>query len=222
MPNVIDATGKVVREAQTPGDLRKRLQRQGAHDLPRRASANSRTRAPAPLRPRSATKSAAAAASRGSKRAPAARARVRSVRRSGARRRRVRPAAAQVRHRPQQEGTPRRVRRRARGPVPQRRRDGARRRRTSTLDQDRGVREAAVRQRQRRRRTARRTLVVLRPRRSRTATRSHRVGAQPAASVGVTHTGALDVKDVLRYKRLVFTAAAYDAIVERVRARRQK
>lgn len=30
--------------------------------------------------------------------------------------------------------------------------------------------------------------------------------------VGVTHSGALDVKDVLRYERLVFTTAAYDAL----------
>jgi len=31
-------------------------------------------------------------------------------------------------------------------------------------------------------------------------------------SIGVTHTGALDVKDVLRYGRIVFTAAAYEAL----------
>src|SRR5579884_2315652 len=31
--------------------------------------------------------------------------------------------------------------------------------------------------------------------------------------VGITHTGALDVKDVLRYSRLVFTAQAYDELV---------
>ncbi len=30
--------------------------------------------------------------------------------------------------------------------------------------------------------------------------------------VGLTHSGALDVKDVLRYYRIVFTAAAYDAL----------
>lgn len=30
--------------------------------------------------------------------------------------------------------------------------------------------------------------------------------------VGITHDGALDVKDVLRYERLIFTTAAYDAI----------
>ena len=33
--------------------------------------------------------------------------------------------------------------------------------------------------------------------------------------VDVTHTGALDVKDVLRFQRLVFTQAAYDAIAGR-------
>jgi large subunit ribosomal protein L4 len=30
--------------------------------------------------------------------------------------------------------------------------------------------------------------------------------------VGVTHAGALDVKDVLRYNRIVFTAAAYEVL----------
>lgn len=36
--------------------------------------------------------------------------------------------------------------------------------------------------------------------------------------VGVTHDGALDVKDVLRYERLVFTTAAFDAIADRLAA----
>jgi large subunit ribosomal protein L4 len=30
--------------------------------------------------------------------------------------------------------------------------------------------------------------------------------------VGLTHSGALDVKDVLKYQRIVFTAAAYEAL----------
>ena len=34
--------------------------------------------------------------------------------------------------------------------------------------------------------------------------------------VAITDDGALDVKDVLRYERLVFTTAAYDANVERL------
>ncbi len=34
--------------------------------------------------------------------------------------------------------------------------------------------------------------------------------------VAVTHDGALDVKDVLRYERLIFTTTAYDAIAERL------
>ena len=34
--------------------------------------------------------------------------------------------------------------------------------------------------------------------------------------VGVTHAGALDVKDVLRFNRIVFTADAYKAIVDRL------
>jgi large subunit ribosomal protein L4 len=33
--------------------------------------------------------------------------------------------------------------------------------------------------------------------------------------VGITHDGALDVKDVLRFDRLFFTTAAYDAITQR-------
>jgi len=37
--------------------------------------------------------------------------------------------------------------------------------------------------------------------------------------VGVTHAGALDVKDVLRFNRIVFTADAYKAIVDRLSAK---
>lgn len=40
----------------------------------------------------------------------------------------------------------------------------------------------------------------------------HRVGRN-LRKVGVTHTGALDVKDVLRFSRLVFTAEAYTQLV---------
>jgi large subunit ribosomal protein L4 len=40
----------------------------------------------------------------------------------------------------------------------------------------------------------------------------HKVGRN-LKKVGVTHTGALDVKDVLRFNRLVFTAEAYAQIV---------
>jgi large subunit ribosomal protein L4 len=40
----------------------------------------------------------------------------------------------------------------------------------------------------------------------------HRVGRN-LKKVGVTHTGALDVKDVLRFNRLVFTTQAYEQIV---------
>ena len=40
--------------------------------------------------------------------------------------------------------------------------------------------------------------------------------------VGITHDGALDVKDVLRYERLIFTSAAYDAITERLSASKEK
>jgi large subunit ribosomal protein L4 len=40
----------------------------------------------------------------------------------------------------------------------------------------------------------------------------HKVGRN-LKKVGITHTGALDVKDVLRFNRLVFTAQAYAQIV---------
>ncbi len=43
--------------------------------------------------------------------------------------------------------------------------------------------------------------------------RFHRLGRN-LRHVGITHSGALDVKDVLRYHRIVFTTAAYDAIVK--------
>ncbi|HEY8313113.1 MAG TPA: 50S ribosomal protein L4 [Candidatus Baltobacteraceae bacterium] len=44
------------------------------------------------------------------------------------------------------------------------------------------------------------------------ADRLHRVGRN-LRHIGITHAGALDVKDVLRYPRIVFTTAAYEAIV---------
>ena len=40
----------------------------------------------------------------------------------------------------------------------------------------------------------------------------HRVGNN-LRKVGITHSGALDIKDVLRYPRIVFTVAAYEALV---------
>ena len=43
-------------------------------------------------------------------------------------------------------------------------------------------------------------------------TKIERVGRN-LKRVGVTHTGALDVKDVLRFSRLVFTSAAYHELV---------
>lgn len=42
----------------------------------------------------------------------------------------------------------------------------------------------------------------------------HRVGRN-LRKVGITHTGALDVKDVLRFNRIVFTADAYSQIMNR-------
>ncbi len=38
--------------------------------------------------------------------------------------------------------------------------------------------------------------------------------------VGVTHTGALDVKDVLRFNRLILTSAAYDELRKRLDTKR--
>lgn len=43
----------------------------------------------------------------------------------------------------------------------------------------------------------------------------HRVGGN-LRKVGITHAGALDVKDVLRYNRIVFTAQAYAEIAARM------
>jgi large subunit ribosomal protein L4 len=47
--------------------------------------------------------------------------------------------------------------------------------------------------------------------------RLHRIGRN-IAKVGITHTGALDVKDVLRFNRIVFTADAYAQLVNAVTA----
>jgi large subunit ribosomal protein L4 len=55
-----------------------------------------------------------------------------------------------------------------------------------------------------------RTLVVFAEReRDVLGVRMHRAGSN-LARVGITHTGALDVKDVLGYARLVLTAAAFE------------
>ncbi|HEV3090208.1 MAG TPA: 50S ribosomal protein L4 [Candidatus Cybelea sp.] len=40
--------------------------------------------------------------------------------------------------------------------------------------------------------------------------------------VAVTHDGALDVKDVLRYERLLFTTSAYDALSERLAEKQER
>lgn len=45
----------------------------------------------------------------------------------------------------------------------------------------------------------------------------HRLGRN-LRNVGVTHTGALDVKDVLRFNRIVFTAEAYTQLTGRFAA----
>ncbi len=54
------------------------------------------------------------------------------------------------------------------------------------------------------------TLVVLGPSEN-SADAIHRV-ARNLRKIGVTHTGALDIKDVLRYERIIFTTAAFDAL----------
>jgi ribosomal protein L4 len=43
--------------------------------------------------------------------------------------------------------------------------------------------------------------------------------ARNLKKVGVTHTGALDVKDVLRFSRLLFTSQAYSELVEATKER---
>ncbi len=40
--------------------------------------------------------------------------------------------------------------------------------------------------------------------------------------VAITDDGALDVKDVLRYERIYFTTAAYDALTERLAAKQER
>jgi len=40
--------------------------------------------------------------------------------------------------------------------------------------------------------------------------------------VGITDDGALDVKDVLRFERLLFTTAAYDALTQRLAEKREQ
>ena len=65
-------------------------------------------------------------------------------------------------------------------------------------------------------RKAPRTLVI-HGRDERSATQMERV-ARNLRSVGITHTGALDVKDVLRFSRLVFTAQAYSELLTQLGA----
>lgn len=56
-----------------------------------------------------------------------------------------------------------------------------------------------------------RTLVVFAQSEAEVGERLQRAGGN-LQKVGITHTGALDVKDVLGYARLVFTQAAYDKL----------
>ena len=56
-----------------------------------------------------------------------------------------------------------------------------------------------------------RTLVVFAQSEAEVGERLQRAGGN-LQKVGITHTGALDVKDVLGYTRLIFTQAAYDKL----------
>ncbi len=155
MAQVIDAQGKVVREQETPAAFGGDVSTARPTRSSARSSASWRTRAPAPLRPRSATKCAAAAASRGGRRAPAAPARARSARRSG---RTAAWCSARSRARTSQSLNKKErraaMRRRARRQVPERRRHRARHRRRSTSPRPRRSRRCCS-ARPRRRRPAR-------------------------------------------------------------------
>jgi hypothetical protein len=212
MPSVIDAKGAVVATptsrppSPAGGGKTNAMFRAVFRELspPRRHGLD-----PAPRR-----SVAAAAASPGSKRAPAALARVRSVRRSGA-------TAAWSSDRSRATISFPSIRRSARPPCARRALrslrerfgDGARDRRLRS-DQDARFRGAAVRLaqgREDRRAHARRVR-----RRANTTASARRCSAyrRNLERVGITHTGALDIKDVLGYARLVLTTAA----LERARA----
>ena len=64
-------------------------------------------------------------------------------------------------------------------------------------------------------RTGPTTLIVFAPSEEEIGTKMARAGGN-LQKIGITHTDALDVKDVLGFNRIVLTTAAYDAIVNRL------
>ena len=168
----------------------------------------------------SATKSAAAAANRGSRRAPAARAKVRSARRNGATaawssaRSRAATSASSTRKSAALAFWPRSPTASRTAPSP------CSTPRTSRLTKTAdfatllfGAAKAA--------KTGPQDADRVRARASETSATLLAPGHRNLATVAVTHSGALDVKDVLRYERLVFTTGAYDALDRPLRRRRR-
>ncbi len=64
-------------------------------------------------------------------------------------------------------------------------------------------------------RTGPTTLIVFAPSEEEIGNKMARAGGN-LQKIGITHTDALDVKDVLGFNRIVLTTAAYDAIVNRL------
>jgi len=64
-------------------------------------------------------------------------------------------------------------------------------------------------------RTGPTTLIVFAPSEEEIGNKMARAGGN-LKKIGITHTGALDVKDVLGFNRIVLTTAAYDAILKRL------
>ena len=177
-----------------------------------------RTRAPAPPRRASATKSRAAAASRGGRREPGARARVRFARRSGA------TAASSSGPQPRSyvESLNKKERKLAFvAALSDRFQNDA----VVLFDTDNfaiaktadfakalfGSVKAA--------RSGPNTLIVC----ARGETHADEIGrvSRNLQRVAMTDDGALDVKDVLRFERIVFTTAAYDAVTQRLAAAKE-
>ena len=169
-----------------------------------RSSASWPTRAPVRTRRSSATKSAAAAASPGSKRAPAARAKVRSARRSGV-------TAASCSARSRAATSARSTRKSARPRLPPRSPTSSRtvRSRCSIPTARRLTRPRISRRccsaSPKAAKTGVRTLVVFAESELGASVSACGAPATTFATLGVTHTGALDIKDVVGYTRLVLT-----------------
>ena len=214
MPNVIDAKGKVLRRRRGPGSIRRRRLRQDATRSSARSSAKWPARAPARTRRSSATKCAAADASRGSKRAPAARVKVRSVRPSGVTaawssgRSRAATSARSTRKSAKPRSLAALADKFQNGAVTLLATDGLALTKTkefATLIF--GSPKAA--------KTGVRTLVVFAESELATVGESLARTGNNLVNIAVTHTGALDIKDIVGYPRLVLTTAANDALIAR-------